>query len=136
MRCPVCGDAELIHEVRDVPYSYKGVSTVIHEVEGDFCRACGESLTGPEETKRVMQAMGDFMKEVNSSLVDPGYLAGVRVKLGLTQQQAARMFGGGINAFSRYETGKAKPPLALVQLFRLLERHPELLRELDESQSS
>ncbi|MDP3439225.1 MAG: type II toxin-antitoxin system MqsA family antitoxin [Azonexus sp.] len=35
------------------------------------------------------------------------------------------MFGGGVNAFSRYENGKTKPPLALVTLLKLRDRHPE-----------
>ncbi|MES2663686.1 MAG: type II toxin-antitoxin system MqsA family antitoxin, partial [Pseudomonadota bacterium] len=39
-------------------------------------------------------------------------------------------FGGGVNAFSRYENGKTKPPLALVKLFQVLDRHPELLNEV------
>lgn len=43
---------------------------------------------------------------------------------------SAELFGGGINAFSRYETGKTKPPLALVKLFKLLDRHPDFLDEL------
>jgi len=38
--------------------------------------------------------------------------------------------GGGHNAFSRYERGEAKPVAAVVNLFRLLDRHPELLKEL------
>ena len=38
--------------------------------------------------------------------------------------------GGGINAFSRYENGKTKPPLALVKLLKVLERHPDLLNEI------
>jgi len=41
--------------------------------------------------------------------------------------------GGGLNAFSRYETGKTKPPLALVKLLRVLDRHPELLAEVKAS---
>jgi HTH-type transcriptional regulator / antitoxin MqsA len=35
-----------------------------------------------------------------------------------------------VNAFSRYETGKTRPPLALVKLLKLLDRHPELLSEV------
>ena len=27
MKCPVCGAAELIHQVRDIPYTYKGERT-------------------------------------------------------------------------------------------------------------
>lgn len=37
---------------------------------------------------------------------------------------------GGINAFSRYENGKTKPPLAVVKLLKVLDRHPELLNEI------
>ena len=43
---------------------------------------------------------------------------------------AAELFGGGVNAFSHYETGRTRPPLALVKLLRLLDRHPELLYEV------
>jgi HTH-type transcriptional regulator/antitoxin MqsA len=58
------------------------------------------------------------------------FIAGVRKKLALDQRQAADIFGGGINAFSRYETGKTKPPIALVKLLKVLDRHPELLNEI------
>jgi len=33
-------------------------------------------------------------------------------------------------AFSRYERGEAAPLPAVVNLFRLLDKHPELLQEL------
>jgi HTH-type transcriptional regulator/antitoxin MqsA len=48
-------------------------------------------------------------------LRDPDYIAKVRRKLDLDQQQAAELFGGGVNAFSRDESGKTKPPLAVGQ---------------------
>jgi HTH-type transcriptional regulator/antitoxin MqsA len=48
----------------------------------------------------------------------------------LDQREAAEIFDGGVNAFSRYETGKARPPVALVKLLRVLDRHPELLEEV------
>jgi len=38
--------------------------------------------------------------------------------------------GGGANAFSRQENGKTKPPLALVKLLMVLDRHPNLLDEV------
>lgn len=41
------------------------------------------------------------------------FITKVRKKLDLDQREAAEIFGGGINAFSRYENGKTKPPLAL-----------------------
>jgi HTH-type transcriptional regulator/antitoxin MqsA len=54
----------------------------------------------------------------------------VRKKLALDQREAAEIFGGGVNAFSRYENGKTKPPLSLVKLLKVLERHPDLLAEI------
>ena len=130
MKCPCCGAAELIHDTRDQPYTYKGETTVIVAVTGDFCPACAESILDAAESNRVMRAMRTFTKQVNAAAVDPGFIADVRKKLDLDQRQAAALFGGGVNAFSRYENGKTKPPLALVKLFKLLDRYPGLLNEL------
>jgi len=130
MKCPVCGAAELIHDTRDLPYTYKGESTVIAAVAGDFCPACAESILDAAESNRVMREMRAFSKQVNAAIVDPGFITNVRKKLDLDQREAAEIFGGGINAFSRYENGKTKPPLALVKLFKLLDRHPDLLNEV------
>ena len=130
MKCPVCGAAELIHDTRDLPYTYKGETTIIAAVTGDFCPACAESILDAAESNRVMREMRAFSKQVNAAIVDPGFITEVRKKLDLDQREAAEIFGGGINAFSRYENGKTKPPLALVKLFKLLDRHPDLLNEV------
>ena len=130
MKCPVCGAAELIRDTRDLPYTYKSETITIPAVTADFCPACDESITDLAETARVMREMQAFHKQVNAAIIDPGFIAGVRKKLDLGQREAAEIFGGGINAFSRYENGKTKPPLALVKLFKLLDRHPDLLDEV------
>lgn len=130
MKCPVCGAAELIHDTRDLPYTYKGETAVIPSVTADFCPACDESITDMPETERVMREMQAFNKQVNTAIVDPNFIVQVRKKLDLGQREAAEIFGGGVNAFSRYENGKTKPPLALVKLLKLLDRHPDLLTEI------
>lgn len=130
MKCPNCGAATLVHDTRDLPYAYKGESTTIPAVTADWCPACVEAVMEVDESQRVSQAMLEFNKQVNAGLVDPAFIGAVRRKLRLDQREAAALFGGGVNAFSRYETGKTKPPLALVQLLRLLDRHPELLEEM------
>ena len=132
MKCPVCAAAELIHDTRDLPYTYKGETTVIPDVTGDFCPACAESLLDPVQSERVMREMRAFSIQVNAAFVAPGFIADVRKKLALDQREAAEIFGGGVNAFSRYETGKTKPPLALVKLLKVLDRHPELIDEIRE----
>ncbi len=130
LKCPVCGAAELVHDTRDLPYTYKGETTTIPAVTADFCPACAESITDMVETERVMREMQAFNKQVNAAIVDPVFITSVRKKLKLDQREAAEIFGGGVNAFSRYENGKTKPPLALVKLFKLLDRHPDLLSEV------
>ncbi len=130
MKCPSCGAAELIHDTRDMPYTYKGETTAIPAVTGGFCPACGEAILNAEHGDRYSELLGQFQRQVNAAYVDPGYIAKVRRQLDLDQRQAAEIFGGGVNAFSRYENGKTKPSLALVKLLRVLERHPDLLNEV------
>lgn len=130
MKCPVCGAAELMQDTRDLPYTYKGEVTVIPAVTGEFCPACDEVLLNREQGDRYSELLGAFQRQVNAAFIDPHYITRVRRKLDLDQRQAAELFGGGVNAFSRYENGKTKPPLALVKLLKLLDRHPDLLDEL------
>lgn len=130
MKCPTCGGAELLHDTRDVPYTYKGETMILPAVTGDFCPSCEDSIQDRGESIRINGLMLDFNKQVNGAIVDPAFIAITRKKLNLDQRQAAQIFGGGVNAFSRYENGITKPPLALVRLLRILDRHPELLNEL------
>ena len=130
MKCPVCGAADLIHDTRDLAYTYKGETTTLPAVTGDFCPACGDVILNREHGDRYSELVGAFQRQVNAAYVDPDYIAKVRRRLDLDQRQAAELFGGGVNAFSRYENGKTKPPLALVKLLKLLERHPDLLNEV------
>jgi HTH-type transcriptional regulator/antitoxin MqsA len=130
MKCPSCGATTLVHDTRDVPYTYKGETTILPQVTGEFCPACDESILDAAESRRTMQLMLGFSKQVNASFVDPEFIVSVRKKLDLDQREAAEIFGGGVNAFSRYENGKTKPPLALVKLLKVLDRHPELLGEV------
>ncbi|MCY1665745.1 type II toxin-antitoxin system MqsA family antitoxin [Rhizobium sp. SL86] len=130
MKCPCCGAADLVRDTRDVPYVYKGEETLIPAVTGDFCPACGEVILDAVEGDRFSRLIGEFQRQVNTVRVDPAYIAAVRRKLKLDQKQAGEIFGGGVNAFSRYENGKSRPPVALVKLLRLLDQHPELLSEV------
>jgi HTH-type transcriptional regulator/antitoxin MqsA len=54
MKCPSCAAAELLHDTRDMPYTYKGESTLIPGVTGEFCPACDESILNVVESRRAM----------------------------------------------------------------------------------
>ncbi|MBV8273153.1 MAG: type II toxin-antitoxin system MqsA family antitoxin [Cupriavidus sp.] len=130
MKCLECGRAELVRGRQDFDYTYRGETIVVKAVLGDWCPNCGEGLVDPGEHDRLDDICLAFNKQVNATLVDPGFIVSVRRKLDLDQKEAGEIFGGGVNAFSRYETGRTKPPLALVKLLKLLDRHPNLLDEI------
>ena len=130
MKCPICGHSDLIRDTREKPYTYKGESTLIPSVTGEFCPACGEVVLDKNESARVSSLMLEFNKQVNASIVDPIFITRVRKKLALDQREAGEIFGGGVNAFSRYENGKSRPSLSLVKLLKVLDRHPDLLSEI------
>lgn len=94
MKCLSCGAAALVRDTRDMRYIYKGEETVIPAVTGDYCSACGEAVLTKEESTRTGALMLEFNKEVNASIVDPAFIAGVRKKLRLNQREAAASFGG------------------------------------------
>ena len=132
MKCPTCGIGSLTVATRALPYSYKGKSTVIKAVTGKFCNnpKCREVVVDIDESARMSKEMLAFNKKINRELTPIDLLANVRERFNLNQQQAAKVFGGGTNAFSRYESGKTKPPVALVKLFKVLDKHPDLFKEI------
>lgn len=123
--CPLCAEGTLADSEKKVEEQYKGRSfaTVIR---GAFCDRCLDGF--PEFDPGQEAAWMAFRNHVDAE--EAAELARIRRKLRLTQREAAILAGGGKNAFSRYEKGKAKPVAAVVNLFRLLDRHPELLNEL------
>ena len=135
MKCPTCGTGKLVEAVRNIPYAYKGKKTAIKAVKGRFCDnpKCREVVMDMGESVRTSKQMLEFNKKVNAGLTPIDLLTQVREQFNLTQQQAAKVFGGGANAFSRYESGNTKPPVALVKLFKVLNRHPELFNEIAET---
>src|SRR5438067_7235553 len=113
MKCPTCEIGNLVSAVRNMPYTYKGKKTVIKGVKGRYCDnpKCREVVMDMGESVRTSREMLEFNKKVNAELTPINLLTEVREQFSLTQQQAAKVFGGGANAFSRYESGKTKPPV-------------------------
>ena len=134
MKCPICETGKLVEAVRDVPYAYKRKKTLIKAVKGRFCGnpKCREVVMDMGESVRTSKEMLEFNKKVNAELTPIDLLTQVREQFNLTQQQAAKVFGGDPNAFSRYERGQARPVQAVSVLFKLLDRHPRLVAEAQE----
>jgi HTH-type transcriptional regulator / antitoxin MqsA len=97
-------------------------------LSGWRCSSCGEIDFDKRSAKRYAQAGDKLVMQARAT--EQAEIRRIRRKLGLSQAMAAKLTGGGRNAFSRYERGEAAPLPAVVNLFGLLDRHPELLKEL------
>ena len=75
MKCPCCGAAELERNTRDVPYTYKGKTTTIPAVSGDFCPACGEIVLDRLNGDRYADLIGAFHQQVDATLAAPAFIA-------------------------------------------------------------
>jgi len=107
---------------------HEGMTATVEALSGWRCPDCGEVEFDPDSARRYAEAGDDLVLRHRER--QRHEIRRIRRKLGLTQAAAARLTGGGHNAFSRYERGEAVPLPAVVNLFRLLDRHPELLEEL------
>lgn len=129
--CPLCGEGTLHDGMKTVAQKYKG-NTFTSTTRGAFCDHCADGFV--EHDPKEEAAWLAFRDQVD--VHEAAELARIRKKLKLTQWEAAQLAGGGKNAFSRYERGQTKPVAAVINLFRLLDRHPELLTELEDSASA
>ena len=59
--------------------------------------------------------------------IAPDRIRAIREDLGLTQEEAGRLLGGGPRAFTKYEAGILEPRAAAINLLRVLEVHPDAL---------
>ena len=63
-------------------------------------------------------------------LLEPGEIRRIRRKLGLTQEQAGRLIGGGPRAFRKYEAGDLLPSRAIGSALALVNHDPAALEVL------
>lgn len=123
--CLNCEQADMEFTVLDVTAQLHGLEEVVPAVNGWHCPNCGEIEFADSEGSARYSAALERIGERERAMI-----ARTRKKLRLTQRQAAELTGGGHNAFSRYERGEARPVAAVINLFRLLDKHPELLDEI------
>lgn len=126
--CLSCKKADMVRGKKDSVIEYRGHRAMVRGVDGWHCLACREIEFAGKEGTRYAEALEKLRLKVNAE--ESAELARIRKKLKLSQRRAAAIAGGRVNAFSRYENGKARPVAAVINLFRLLDKHPELIDEI------
>lgn len=128
-QCGNCGAQAMKHFTsRNFTVSHGDAHITLRGLSGWKCGECSEVVFDARSAARYAAA-GDKLV-LSERAREQNEIRRVREKLGLTQREAAKLTGGGVNAFSRYERGEARPLRAVVNLFRLLNKHPEMLEEL------
>jgi HTH-type transcriptional regulator / antitoxin MqsA len=128
--CVNCESGKAMTRFRNETFAiaHAGMKAKVEGLSGWRCGLCDE-VEFDARSARAYAAAGDALVLRNRTKQGEEFRR-IRRKLGLSQQAAARLAGGGHNAFSRYERGEAAPVAAVVNLFRLLDKHPELLKDL------
>jgi HTH-type transcriptional regulator / antitoxin MqsA len=129
--CASCGSRKGMTRFENETFivEHEGRKAKVEGLSGWRCAACAEIEFDTSSAKRYAAAGDRLVMEARERQRQE--IRRIRRKLGLSQIAAARLTGGGHNAFSRYERGEATPLPAVMNLFRLLDKHPELLKDLD-----
>ncbi|CAJ9446041.1 type II toxin-antitoxin system MqsA family antitoxin [Burkholderia thailandensis] len=128
--CANCGTRNGMTRFENESFTiqHETFSAQVHGLSGWRCKACDEVEFDPQSAMRYAEAGDALVLQAREHTQHE--IRRIRKKLHLSQVQAARLTGGGHNAFSRYESGDATPVAAVVNLLKLLDRQPELLKVL------
>lgn len=129
--CPACEKGELSSRVQDEAIEYGGVRLVIAGLEHSECSMCGEEVVLPVQARRNELRYADA-KRAHDRLLVSNEIHAWRDRWNLTQQLAATLLGGGVNAFSKYERGEVIQSRSMDLLMRASDQFPGLLEYLAE----
>jgi HTH-type transcriptional regulator/antitoxin MqsA len=114
--------------VRPMALAYKG-HELTFDMPGWYCAASDESIHTGEDMKVSDRALNRLKGEAEG-LPSPEDIKRIRAKLGLTQEQAGELIGGGPRAFQKYEAGDLLPSRAIGSALALLDHDPSGLSVL------
>lgn len=115
--CRLCGGGYLDSQIKKTTAEYKGVQKEL-EVMYSVCRACGSEQAAANQLRTNKRVMIQFKKTVDGLLTGKE-VREIRERLQLSQTDAARVFGGGPVAFSKYESDDVAQSEAMDKMIRL-----------------
>lgn len=128
--CSLCGEGHMTPRTENTVTEYRGQQGTV-ALQYAECDVCGSEIVGDAEGRANKRAVLSFRKTVDGLLTGEEIRA-IREKYQLTQAQAAKLFGGGPVAFSKYEKDDVAHSEAMDSLLRLVRRSEEAFWELVE----
>jgi len=126
--CPICGEGHVTDHVDQVESEYKGHKAMV-PMHYQLCDSCHSDFAGAKQSRLNKRGAMAFRKSVDG-LLTGAEICALRDKYKLTQAQAAKLFGGGPVAFSKYENDDVAQSEPMDTLLRVMLRSESAFWEL------
>ena len=127
--CPACETGKLTPFVDKQEYLYKGSKYTLDGLDFSRCSACNAEVVTPAQAKSNELRIREEQRKLDG-LLSGAEIQKIRARFNLTQSDASVIFGGGKNAFSKYERGEVIQSLAMDHLLRLVDLMPSNMSAL------
>ena len=127
--CPETGKV-MRRGVRPMTLTYKSQSITVQQP--GWYTDDGENGMHVGSDLKVSDRALNLMKARERGFLEPKEIRRIRKKLALTQREAGRLIGGGVNDFQKYEAGDILISSGISNALRMLDRNPDNLNVLVE----
>lgn len=133
--CPICDEGTLRGGSHTLEFSHRGDMIFVDGLQHSVCSECGADPILPDQVRHNHAIIADA-RRAHDGLLTGVQIKAIRARLCLSQAQASEIFGGGANAFSKYERGEVIQSIPMDRLLRIAEAFPITLAFLKGPQES
>ena len=127
--CPMCDSNSLTAARYSTLFAHGASKILVEDLEKYDCAACHSDPIFPDQVRRNQIKIADARRRADGFLTSTE-IRQIRNRLGLPQSAAANVFGGGDNAFSKYERGEVIQSFQMDRLLRLAVDVPAVMSQL------
>lgn len=124
--CPRCKQQHVAEKIYSDTVEFRNLTLDVEGLQRYACSDCHFHWHTTEQTahnqdvqRAAYQIERDRVRQ-RDGLLGSAEIAKAREALGLNQREAAQLFGGGFNAFNKYESGEVLQSQAMDRLLRLV----------------
>ena len=128
--CKLCKSTDVSTFTEKSTFTYKN-KELSYDMTYSICNNCDREFIDKNQIQQNEIQVREAKKKVDS-LLSLDELFEMRNKFHLTQEVASKVFGGGPNAFSKYERGLVSQSAAMDRLIRVADAVPGVLNWLKE----
>jgi HTH-type transcriptional regulator/antitoxin MqsA len=121
-KCDICDSVEVVDKASNEQLKYKD-SSISYLLHYSVCQNCGNEFVDIDQIKSNDIHIKEAKKKYDG-LLSAQEIVEARSYLHLTQDDAALVFGGGKNAFSKYERNEVTQSTAMDKLIRVSLMYP------------